>query len=226
MDKISTGQLPPWRGLGRAGVLEEVCDVTGTCSQDSQTFKGIFFHHLAAFCAPSDVAAAAAADSAIVEGKSHKHAFREYVEWMKHNARAALASRDASGRFGMWWTLGLLDITSVPDDVDNGQQSGPGAVDYRNDGVPDDDVWRSRGPRVPLAPQKPIGTFIDDSEWQVLTGSPHELRSTAGRPRRGEAVRGEAETQDLNDRERGRTVETQGSGLALVRALWELSTRC
>lgn len=31
--------------------------------------------------------------------------------------------------------------------------------------------------------------------------------------------------KDLNDRGRGRTVETQGSGLALLRAYWEISTR-
>ncbi len=55
IDDLEPGQLPPWRGLGRAGVLEEQCDVSGTCSQDSQSFKGIFFHHLTAFCAPLDI---------------------------------------------------------------------------------------------------------------------------------------------------------------------------
>lgn len=45
-----SSKLPKWRGLGRGGILEEQCDASGTCSQDGQTFKGIYFHHLNAFC--------------------------------------------------------------------------------------------------------------------------------------------------------------------------------
>jgi hypothetical protein len=32
--------------------LQDICDVDGTCSQDAQTFKGIFFHQLTLFCNP------------------------------------------------------------------------------------------------------------------------------------------------------------------------------
>lgn len=35
-------------------------------------------------------------------------------------------------------------------------------------------------------------------------------------------VKDDVSAQDLNDRGRGRTVETQGGGLSLLRALWEL----
>ncbi|KAJ2975502.1 hypothetical protein NQ176_g5486 [Zarea fungicola] len=55
VDTLTSGTLPPWRGIGRYGILEEQCDASGTCSQDSQTFKGIYFHHLTAFCRPLDL---------------------------------------------------------------------------------------------------------------------------------------------------------------------------
>ncbi len=44
--------LTSWAGLGADGILAEACDPSGTCNQNGQTFKGIFFHHLTTFCAP------------------------------------------------------------------------------------------------------------------------------------------------------------------------------
>lgn len=96
---LPPGQLlPPWRGLGRGGILEEACDASGTCSQDGQTFKGIFFHHLTAFCAP----VAAAGAEATHARAAHGQACRAYLRWVEHNARTALGTRDEAGRFGMW----------------------------------------------------------------------------------------------------------------------------
>ncbi len=96
----------PKTQLGTNGILEEHCDPSGTCSQDSQTFKGIFFHHLTTFCAPLP-------RTPIKRGKTHaatkETAFLHhsscdgYAAWVTHNAQAALSTRDQAGRFGSWW---------------------------------------------------------------------------------------------------------------------------
>lgn len=204
-------RLPPWRGIGRAGVIEEICDVRGDCSQDGHTFKGIFFHHLTAFCAPLDFVTAPppAVDEQRLKQirKEHARACEAYLGWIRHNSVAALLTRDAGGRFGMWWTAGLLNISL--DALDLSQDDiGPGevnAVDYRNDGVPDDPIWTASGTGV-----TPPKESLDEEHSQ--------------RPLRGHEKRG-AQGSDPNTRGRGRTVETQGGGLAVLRALWEISRR-
>lgn len=189
-------KLPRWHGLGRAGVLEEACDSRGDCSQDAQTFKGIFLHHLTTFCAAPPLSEAAPQRD-LHHHRRHARACRAYLPWLAHNRRAMLRTRDRAGRVGMWWTAGLLGLggDEMPPPGDDDVVVVPGAVDYRNRGVPDDPVWRRRG--APIMPP----------------GAP--LRRDDG----GDANGAES---DMNDRGRGRTVETQGGGLALLRACWEI----
>ncbi|KAK1767151.1 glycoside hydrolase, family 76 [Phialemonium atrogriseum] len=217
--------LPRWHGLGRAGVLEDKCDVRGDCSQNSHTFKGIFFHHLAAFCAPLEPAPDLPPPHTVYEQQqdddglekareAHARACRAYTGWLRHNAMAALRTRDSRGVFGMWWTAGLLNLTSdyyVADGDAEPQQHG-GAVDYRNRRVPDDPRWDTAlGSPPPHEPAEP------GQQQQPLSGPVERASSGRTAPVAGSG------TSDPNDRGRGRTVETQGSGLAVLRALWEVS---
>jgi hypothetical protein len=189
-----------WHGLGRSGILEEACDAPGYCSQDSQTFKGIFFHHLALFCArlPDHLTLDGVfigkdvnSDPSEIEAvrKWHDQQCARYGPWIKHNAKAALTTVDTKGRFGMWWGA-PPHTTLVPDvDVDLPAE----AVDYRNHKVPQQ--WKYE-PRH----QRDIHDGSDDmNENSVKIG-----------------------ILDLNDRGRGRTVETQGGGVSVLRALWEI----
>ena len=173
-----------WAGLGRGGVMEDTCDSYASCSQDGQTFKSIFFHHLAEFCRPlrpqevmfldnEKRQPVAEEDWDEVYG-SHLQRCRAYGPWLEHNARAALMTRDDDGKFGQWWGLpfGQLEVSS---DIVDSSTLPPGAVDYRND-------W-----------------FDADA-------------ATEGIPR------------DFNDRGRGRTVETQAGGVAVLRALLQWQT--
>ena len=207
--RLQPGRLPPWRGIGRAGVLEEACDVWGDCSQDSHTFKGIYFHHLTAFCAPLEFVTAPPPDLEVERlseiRNDHARACRTYLGWIRHNSIAALLTRDTDGKFGMWWTVGLLNVTL--DALDLGQEgispAKVNAVDYRNYGVPDDPVWTVPGAGV--TPPKDL--FSGEAAQRPLGG---RMKRTAG-------------GADPNNRGRGRTVETQGGGLAVLRALWEIS---
>ncbi|KAK3694585.1 hypothetical protein B0T22DRAFT_74758 [Podospora appendiculata] len=220
VDRISRRRLPPWRGLGRAGILEDACDAKGTCSQDGQTFKGIWMHHFTTFCAPleplpSNVPApapTASYQSSFEDTRTaHAVACQRYVGWLSYNAMAARGTRDSDGKFGMWWTVGLFNITamSVPTPPDAVPHT-PGAVDYRNNGVPNDPVWMTQT-SVPLPP-------VREKEESQHRMSEQERRSAIASRDVDEAAR-----RDPNRRGRGRTVETQGGGLAVLRALWEVS---
>jgi hypothetical protein len=219
--RLKPGELPPWHGLGRAGVLEENCDASGTCSQDGQAFKGIFFHHLSAFCSPLVLVpgAAPAVRSAPSQGALDQHAetCRAYTGWVRHNAMAALLTRDSSGRFGMWWTAGILgwDATArpeIPEDV-NSPPTGIVSFDYRIKGIPNDELWVGDLP-PPSDNAKRSGNpvYLDRLQQQFMDGAWDD----------GDKSRYLA-TGDFNDRGRGRTVETQGGGVAVLRALWEIS---
>jgi hypothetical protein len=189
-----------WSGLGRNGILEEICDSSGRCTQDSQTFKGIFFHHLTLFCEPlprepliPGVSFAADAELASLHAQSCK----EYAAWVVHNAVQAMKTRDEKGKFGMWW--------GVEAGADAEQPLVPrGAVDYRNCEL-DEESWEKWGPQFYL--QCIVRRQSNDvsrlSQDDVMTDGPTYHSS------------------DLNDRGRGRTVETQGGGVAVVRAMWE-----
>ena len=174
-----------WAGLGRDGILEELCDAGGYCSQNGQTFKGIFFHHLTAFCAPLPSSPllgqhSFAADQATAE--SHQSRCTSYQAWIIRNARAAYATRDSKGNYGMWWGEHEQEAES---------QIPYGADDFQNRGFPGDHKKGGRNnpkERVPTANRY-------DNDIQ----------------------------RDVNDRGRGRTVETQGGGVSVLRAMWELT---
>ncbi|RYP66229.1 hypothetical protein DL769_006073 [Monosporascus sp. CRB-8-3] len=226
------GRLPRWHGLGRAGVLEDPCDAAGVCNQDATTFKGIYFHHLTAFCTPLAAPENVRAEEVFnATRRSHADACASYRGWLAHNARAALATRDRRGRFGQWWTAGLLA----------GNWSGPWPT-VVDDGVPrdfarDTDYALWRGPydldlihsdpdaeeegedHAPLpAPGRP------EDQQPLQHRSTEQQQAPAGGP---EKKRGRGSTAawpggDPNLRGRGRTVETHSGGLALLRAYWKI----
>ncbi|KAI1205419.1 glycoside hydrolase family 76 protein [Annulohypoxylon truncatum] len=219
---LQPGHLPKWHGLGRAGVMEDPCDTSGTCSQDGQTFKGIFFHHLVGFCAPL-VEPSPSPDSTVntkIDGRafaaardSHAGACAAYGGWLRHNARAALATRK-DGKFGQWWTAGLLDRWTGPwpSMADDGVPHATNGVDYRNYGVPNDTTWRAQ-------PSDGVPSTEPDQAQKPLAGI-GELRKR--QEMQANEADAEANTKDPNTRGRGRTVETQGGGLALLRAYWQI----
>ncbi|KIH88585.1 glycoside hydrolase, family 76 [Sporothrix brasiliensis 5110] len=242
---LEPGQLSPWRGLGRAGVLEDQCDVGGHCSQNSQTFKSIFFHHLTAFCAPLDTAYVGTHPDGSTQQSplarqlyertlnDHTKACAVYLGWIRHNVNAALATKDADGKFGMWWTAGLLKINSTSlEALGDTSPEGPG-VDYRTYGVPNDDLWVS----TPVDSELPTAPILDEPSYRgggqaPLTGG----RAKSGK-RTGHASGDDRDNSvnapptlaghptDPNTRGRGRTVETQAGGLAVLRCFWEISQR-
>ncbi|CAL5870167.1 uncharacterized protein PFLUO_LOCUS4402 [Penicillium psychrofluorescens] len=187
-----------WAGLGRGGVLEDVCDSRGACNQDGQTFKGIFFHHLAEFCRPlrpqeerflvGDATRRGAHTEKSPRDENygkHLERCRSYGGWIEHNAKAALMTRDDDGKFGAWWgraygALGdsdaLVDTSVLP----------AGAVDFRNT------------------------ILYDHPPFSGVGAAAHSTGAT--------------NKKDYNDRGRGRTVETQSSGVAVLRALYQWQT--
>ncbi|KAK5945484.1 hypothetical protein PMZ80_002689 [Knufia obscura] len=165
-----------WHGLGRGGVLEEYCDHGLYCSQDGQTFKGIFFTHLTEFCRPPrpyerESTFGIVFHSFDEEGyRYHLARCAAYAKWIEHNADAALATKNEDGLFGMWWSVPYeSDNRAEWEGLASGQRLPDDAVDHLN----------------------PISYF-----------------------------RPSVSDGDLNDRGRGRTVETQGSALAVLRAKW------
>lgn len=219
----SEHKLPRWYGLGRAGVIEEACDSQGTCSQDAQTFKGIFFHHLATFCGtqPSRGEFLATNDDTDTHIILHSERCYAYRPWLWHNTHAMLRTRNHAGKIGSWWTAGLLGLDEIPDDEDFSGMAAPGAVDYRNEGVPDDPTWR----RTPTGVTPPFVPLPRPDSQAAVAAQRRAMEMLVPRQQRPQS-RAEAEElppkPDLNDRGRGRTVETQGSGLAMLRAYWEI----
>ncbi|KAH7032327.1 hypothetical protein B0J12DRAFT_680191 [Macrophomina phaseolina] len=210
-----------WHGMGRDGVLEELCDANGTCNQNGQTFKGIFFHHLTTFCEPLPLSPAvpgvtfgASRETALL----HKQSCKEYAPWVAHNARMALRTRDEEGRFGMWWGAPNWEGKKDEEAEADAPELPPGAVDYRNnESLPRGGLWM---------PIKDYDWYTKESGGGMpsfLGFDPAGTESSASRTVTTEEDEGEsgAEMQDKNDRGRGRTVETQGGGVAVVRALWE-----
>jgi hypothetical protein len=180
-----------WAGLGQHGVLEELCDRSGSCSQDSQTFKGIFFQHLTQFCEPLPREASIPGKT-YAASKSLKHEHHDFCrtvgQWVTHNAEAALSTKDASGLFGTWWGYRYA-AADYPDSLP------PQAVDYRND-----------------------VSILATERWGLSEKSHTKNDLTVHTRSEDENLA----TRDVNDRGRGRTVETQQGGLAVLRASWEL----
>jgi hypothetical protein len=209
-----------WHGLGRDGILEDHCDALGICSQDGQNFKGIFFHHLTLFCEPLP-------QTPRVPGLTfwanpqlaslHKQSCKEYATWVTHNAVAAMSTRDEKGRFGMWW--GDANTTRLE------KRLPAGAEDYRNRGLGDPKKW-GRGWSPVLEPPKDLPGLEMLTEQEARDGAAvdgaFDPRPIGGqKPLTAGLDAMLVGVQDSNDRGRGRTVETQGTGVAVVRAMWE-----
>ncbi|CAM1504748.1 Fc.00g023390.m01.CDS01 [Cosmosporella sp. VM-42] len=231
LDRVHFDRLPPWRGLGRGGIMEEQCDASGTCSQDGQTFKGIFFHHLATFCAPLDPILVERGRTVDLRGyrqvkTAHATACKSYLGWIKHNAGAALGTRDDAGRFGMWWGAGIFDAVVTLDD-DGIDHNAENTTDYRNLGTPEDDTWGEHHRWVPGTGGWNVmkhGSWLErDSDQQVLTQLIDGENSKDKDKDDARETRNINEREDPNERGRGRTVETQVGGLALLKAYWEIS---
>ncbi|KAI9712450.1 MAG: hypothetical protein M1820_001663 [Bogoriella megaspora] len=182
--------------FGCAGILADTCDAPGNCSQDAQTFKGAYFHHLMLFCSPLLYGSSTAALDT-----QHAQLCANYTGWIERNAAAAFSTRNATGNYGMWWgpfnsSLGSVATGSFGVNRWSAPHQPEGAVDYRND-----------------------ARILSNMPWgkQNFHGSTYE-----GGMRRVE-VNGTG--GDVNDRGRGRTVETQGGAVALFNALLAVSKR-
>lgn len=184
-----------WHGIGTRGILTEACDPRGSCSQNGQTFKGIFFHHLTAFCRPLPLRTKWHGLMSREVVALHERSCKEYTQWVVHNACAALSTRDEEGRFGGWWGA-QVDTQTEFGGMTKRQEKKRG--DWREEQLPDGAVdYRN----LPLPP-----SFLDVEDAGVDAGHLHTRRMA---------------TNDPNNRGRARTVETHGSGLAVVRAAWE-----
>ena len=207
LDKPS--KSPRWAGIGRAGILEETCDSSGTCHQDPQSFKGVFFHHLTLFCDPLPTVP-------MIPGKTfaadsdlellHRFSCKGYLKWIRHNAEAALTARDDRGRFGTWWGAHVRGA-EVPSPI-------LGAIDYRNDAsLLRGELWRPRD--YDSKTRSPSRTHKENTFLDVRPDRPMDSIGLSGGKRKN--------LTDPNDRGEGRTVETQSGGVAVLRALWEIS---
>ncbi|KAJ4368553.1 hypothetical protein N0V86_009458 [Didymella sp. IMI 355093] len=204
-DQIPESQqdiLTSWAGLGADGIMAEACDPSGTCNQNGQTFKGIFFHHLTSFCKPLPVApvrfgrtyAASRETNAL-----HARSCKEYAKWVVHNAKAALRTRNGDGKFGSWWGADIRAGKALK------VRRAANATDYQN------------------KPDEYSARFEEDAYTSDDTGATEsEHERLAGHDTTGDHDDTDSRaSRDLNDRGRGRTVETQGSGVAVLRAMLE-----
>lgn len=194
-----------WAGLGRNGIMEEECDASGSCSQNAQTFKGIWWHHFTIFCAPLSEKEFGSNDEAEV---LHRRSCKSYEGWVRRNADAAKGARNEKGEYGTWW--GKHPWQWQPSEVESPNDK---SVDYRNSGVPDDEVWR-----LPDDDERSKGCsdFKVAGVWDAKNAQLENLNAPD--------TRDKFWPWDLNDRGRGRTVETQSGGLAVLRALYKWET--
>lgn len=196
-----------WAGLGRNGIMEDYCDAPATCSQDNQIFKGIYFHHLDLFCEPLPTSTALVsgftytASSALAN--SHAQTCASYASWIEHNANAALSTRNSSGIIGGWWGASYVNKT--------------------------------QGPSPEWAVPRPQGSADVWNDPSVLSQPPWVCQGWGGCDANGRGKGGnfpgsnarrmkrvfqskKERRQDANSEGLGRTVETEGSGLGVVKA--------
>lgn len=205
-----TEQHYRWAGLGRGGVMEELCDWSGSCSQNAQTFKGIFFHHLTLFCSPLVRRDWNEDEDTLLDDEEtrqlHQKSCDEYGGWIRHNAFAAYVTRNQDGEFGEWWGRPARR-RGQEDDEEDEDFEGPSTqgTDYRNEGVPMDEIWRL--PEDDIMYKSDVDRDLGNAQrsWDDIYRSADEMG-----------------LRDINDRGRGRTVETQSGGVAVLRALWRL----
>ncbi|KAI9669265.1 MAG: hypothetical protein M1829_005142 [Trizodia sp. TS-e1964] len=201
-----TGNKKGWSGLGRDGVLEEACDSYASCTQNCQTFKGIFFFHLTLFCAalpaqPITSGKTFAANSVLRSW--HRRNCALYGEWIARNAEAAMESRDSERVFGEWWGTHNGDY-----ELEKYASSLPaGAIDYVNQGMPTS--W--------------LGEVLKGAEGHLTHGI--EAHVAKGQESDNDSANTTTAMKDPNTRGRGRTVETQSGGIAVLRALLEIVER-
>jgi hypothetical protein len=204
-----------WHGLGSAGILTELCDPSASCSQDGQTFKGIFFHHLTTFCEPlprTAVKLGKTYGAPVGVAKRHERRCGSYTSWIVHNAQAALNTRDNDGQFGSWWNSAhksSRDETTLRtvENTLSRLQLPIGAHDYRNfPNIMSVSMRLQDGESTDHGLLSEFGNEVAHEDWIYPDAKP-------------------AASSDLNDRGRGRTLETQGSGVAVVRAMGEFLRR-
>ncbi len=204
-----TEQQYRWAGLGRGGVMEELCDWSGSCSQNGQTFKGIYFHHLTLFCSPlirrerNDDTQASLDDEETRQ--LHQKSCDEYADWIRHNAFAAYVTRNQVGEFGEWWGRSARWRRHEEEGEEEFESPNTQGTDYRNEGVPMDDIWR-------LPEDDEMYKSNVDQNFGTAEKGRNDMYGSAD----------EVGLRDINDRGRGRTVETQSGGVAVLRALWRL----
>ncbi|KAK6338782.1 hypothetical protein TWF696_009593 [Orbilia brochopaga] len=195
-------------GLVRKNVLEEHCDSWGWCNQDAQTFKGIYFHHLTAFCSPHPYTGTWNSTTEDHPDGLHEHLERckVFYPFVAHSAEAAWSTRHAiSAVFGMWWSAPLFEK-----DPDFANMLLQGDVELKRDHRAVDRVNSNRGKDWRLgATDAEIRLAAEgQASWEANVEDETVMKTTG----RG----------DLNDRFRGRTVETQTGGVGVMRAAWEL----
>jgi hypothetical protein len=198
-----------WAGLGRNGIMEDYCDAAANCSQDAQIFKGIYFHHLDLFCEPLPTVTPLVqgltnlADSDLAA--AHNDHCGSYAAWVTHNAEAALSTRDQYNVIGGWWG-------EKKNNEDDGSQSAnldmavpllPGSSDVINDPA-----------------------LLDQEPWTCGRRCREYAVGGGGGPSSGGATT--LPYQALQKRQETRpshTVETQGSGVGVVRAASDFMRR-
>jgi hypothetical protein len=191
-----------WSGMGRNGILEDYCDAYGDCNADARTFKGIFFHHLSLFCEPLPTI------EPLLSGLSHiapddlfsehREKCNSYIPWIEHNANAALSSRGSSNIINSWWGADL-----VKEEPSYTKRSvAPPGIDIRN---------------IPWLLDEPFLACGDGIQCNNAESGRQDARSTR---RAALAV----ENSKAGREDRGRTVETQASGLAVIKAAYDFNS--
>jgi len=182
-----------WHGLGRNGILEDYCDAAGDCGQDGHTFKGIFFHHLADFCRPLRPE-----EEEFMDNFPEHSSYPADLSW--HADRCAqYAEWIAHNAVAAYITrdekgkFGMWWGRSYPDSGEEGSDSHVAPAALPEDAVDYRNAGVSEGKDSPN---------VGDGK-----GEDNEQGHRARR--------------DVNDRGRGRTVETQSGGVAALRALWQ-----